>query len=59
MTQLQDVLGLGDEARMNTPASVGGNWSWKLEPGALTPALARTLRPRRRPREAATAGPVG
>ncbi len=44
MIQLQDVLGLGDEARMNIPGTVGGNWSWKLERGALTPAAARTLR---------------
>jgi 4-alpha-glucanotransferase len=44
MIQLQDVLGLGDEARMNVPGQVGGNWSWKLERGALTPALARALR---------------
>ena len=44
MIQLQDVLGLGDEARMNTPGVVGGNWCWKLERGSLTPALARTLR---------------
>jgi 4-alpha-glucanotransferase len=44
MIQMQDVLGLGDEARMNTPGIVGGNWNWKLERGALTPALARVLR---------------
>ena len=40
----QDVLGLGDEARMNRPGVTDGNWSWQLEPGALTPALARRLR---------------
>jgi 4-alpha-glucanotransferase len=44
MIQLQDLLGLGEEARMNTPGRVGGNWSWKLAPGALTPARARALR---------------
>jgi 4-alpha-glucanotransferase len=44
MIQLQDVLGLGDEARTNVPGSVGGNWSWKLSPRLLTPVLARTLR---------------
>jgi 4-alpha-glucanotransferase len=42
----QDVLGLGSEARMNRPGSVEGNWSWRLERGALTPALARRLRER-------------
>lgn len=28
---LQDVLGLGSEARMNTPGSDQGNWGWKLQ----------------------------
>ena len=27
---LQDLLELGDEARFNTPGTVGGNWSWRL-----------------------------
>jgi 4-alpha-glucanotransferase len=40
----QDVLGLGSEARMNRPGEVGGNWSWRLEPRALTPGLAARLR---------------
>jgi 4-alpha-glucanotransferase len=42
--QAQDVLGLGSEARMNAPARAAGNWHWRMEPGALTPALARRLR---------------
>ncbi|HEX4306203.1 MAG TPA: 4-alpha-glucanotransferase, partial [Solirubrobacterales bacterium] len=45
MLQMQDVLGLGSEARMNTPGTVGPrNWSWRMEKDALTPALARRLR---------------
>jgi 4-alpha-glucanotransferase len=40
----QDVLGLGSKARMNRPGMMKGNWSWRLEPGALTPALATRLR---------------
>jgi 4-alpha-glucanotransferase len=28
---LQDLLELGDEARFNTPGTVGGNWSWRLD----------------------------
>jgi 4-alpha-glucanotransferase len=40
----QDVLGLGSEARMNRPGRTEGNWRWRLEQGALTPALARRLR---------------
>jgi len=40
----QDVLGLGSDARMNRPGRTDGNWRWRLERGALTPALARRLR---------------
>ncbi len=42
----QDVLGLGSEARMNRPGETYGNWSWRLEPGQLTRALARRIRER-------------
>ena len=31
---LQDVLGLGSEARMNSPGTVEGNWSWRLRGGS-------------------------
>ena len=41
---LQDVLGLGSEARMNQPATLGGNWRWRYRPDALTPELARRLK---------------
>jgi 4-alpha-glucanotransferase len=41
---LQDVLGLGTEARMNQPATLGGNWRWRYRAGALTPVLAQRLR---------------
>jgi 4-alpha-glucanotransferase len=45
MVQMQDVLGLGSGARMNTPGTVGPqNWTWRMEPGSLTPALAKRLR---------------
>jgi 4-alpha-glucanotransferase len=40
---LQDVLGLGTEARMNQPATIGGNWRWRGREGALTPELAQRL----------------
>ena len=43
MIQAQDVLGLGSEARMNYPSRSRGSWKWRLERGALTPALARRL----------------
>ena len=40
---LQDVLGLGSEARMNVPSKAGGNWSWRYPSGALTAELAQRL----------------
>jgi 4-alpha-glucanotransferase len=40
----QDLLGLGSEARLNTPGRAGGNWSWRLRRGRLTSALAARLR---------------
>jgi len=40
----QDLLGLGDEARMNVPGTTRGNWSWRLAPGALSAKLAKKLR---------------
>ena len=39
----QDLLGLGSEARMNTPAVAAGNWSWRASEGSWTPQLAATL----------------
>jgi 4-alpha-glucanotransferase len=42
---MQDVLGLGDEARMNHPGTVGnGNWQWRLERGQLSTGAAARLR---------------
>jgi 4-alpha-glucanotransferase len=40
---LQDVLGLGSEARMNTPSLHGGNWRWRVDQGRLTGELAAKL----------------
>ena len=40
---LQDILGLGSEARMNVPSKPGGNWTWRYQRGALTPELAAKL----------------
>lgn len=41
---MQDILGLGEEARMNRPASTSGNWRWRLLPGQTHSSLARKLR---------------
>jgi len=41
---LQDLLGLGTEARMNLPNSTEGNWAWRYKPGALTDKIAARLK---------------
>lgn len=43
MLPLQDVLHLGSAARMNTPGTSSGNWSWRFEWDALRPELAPRL----------------
>ena len=40
---LQDVLGLGSEARMNTPSVYSGNWRWRFDEGQLKPGIAAKL----------------
>lgn len=40
---MQDLLGLGSEARMNYPGTTEGNWRWRMLPGAASPALADRL----------------
>ena len=40
---LQDVLGLGSEARLNTPSVTNGNFRWRFQPGSLTRELAERL----------------
>ena len=39
VVQMQDYLGLGAEARMNTPGTLGGNWQWRLQKGQINAAL--------------------
>ncbi len=41
---LQDVLGLGSEARMNTPGTTEGNWRWRFAWGQWEEALSARLR---------------
>lgn len=44
LCQMQDWLGLGDGARMNTPGTLStDNWSWRMEKDALTPELAARI----------------
>jgi len=41
---LQDVLGLGSEARLNLPGRPHGNWTWRYRDEMLRPELAQALR---------------
>jgi len=41
---LQDYLGLGNEARINTPSTVGGNWEWRVKEEQLTDELKELIR---------------
>ena len=40
---LQDYLGLGSEARINTPSTLGMNWKWRLLPGQIPEELAARI----------------
>jgi 4-alpha-glucanotransferase len=40
---LQDVLGLGSEARMNLPSRAEGNWRWRFLPDQLKPQMSGRL----------------
>jgi len=40
---MQDILHVGSEGRMNTPAASGGNWTWRYERQALHPDFATKL----------------
>ena len=45
MAPFQDVLGLGGDARMNLPGSMGGqNWSWRVRREAFNQNVADHLR---------------
>ena len=41
--QFQDLLGLGSEARMNIPSTLGNNWQWRALPGAFDETLSKRL----------------
>ncbi|QZY57430.1 4-alpha-glucanotransferase [Crassaminicella profunda] len=43
VAQMQDFLGLGSEARMNIPSTIGGNWQWRVKKEDLTDQLAEKI----------------
>ncbi len=44
MAPMQDVLGLGSEARMNRPGVAEGNWDWRMSPNAFSREILDHLR---------------
>jgi 4-alpha-glucanotransferase len=42
--QMQDVLGLGSQARMNIPSTVGTNWLWRMDKSSTTDELTEQIR---------------
>lgn len=40
---MQDLLGLGSDARMNTPSTLGGNWTWRASADQITAKLAKKV----------------
>ncbi len=43
IVQMQDILGLGSEARINVPSTLGGNWTWRIDPTMLTKEIENRL----------------
>lgn len=41
---MADWLGLDKEGRINTPSTLGDNWTWRAQPGVFTAALAKSIR---------------
>ena len=41
---MQDILGLGSDARMNQPGTATGNWKWRATLGELDSAPAKKMR---------------
>ncbi len=44
IVQMQDVLGLGSSARMNTPSTATGNWRWRLSKADLSDSIVSKLK---------------
>lgn len=44
VTPMQDVLGLGSSARVNTPGVAAGNWGWRMRTDAVTPEYVAELK---------------
>ncbi len=43
VAQMQDYLALGEDARMNTPSTLGDNWQWRLNDNEITEELTNKI----------------
>ncbi|MBS5884710.1 MAG: 4-alpha-glucanotransferase [Clostridium sp.] len=43
ITTMQDLLGLGNDARMNMPSTLGGNWVWRASSKDFNDKLAKEV----------------
>ena len=41
---MQDIIGLGSEGRINTPSTVGNNWTWRIDGSCINDWLAKVVR---------------
>ena len=41
---MQDILGLGAEARMNIPGTADGNWAWRYQNEMITKKIIKRLK---------------
>ncbi len=41
---MQDIIGLGSEGRINTPSTVGNNWTWRIDGSCINDWLAKVMR---------------
>ena len=41
---IQDYLGLGNEARINTPSTIGNNWHWRMLEDEITDELVEKIK---------------
>lgn len=44
IVQMQDILGLSSEARINIPSTLGENWTWRMESSAITKEITEKLK---------------
>lgn len=44
IAQMQDILGLDSSARMNIPSTVGDNWNWRMQKGAINEEIVTKLK---------------